>query len=535
MSRTLSLPRAAGLAALVAVLAFALGFGVRAVADEGETPANDDSADTSPRPATANGSTTAPPARPVSQQVPAGGMMGGAEDADAKLRSSLPYYGGCQVPLGASLDGTLDLKALGLTPRSPGAGFQLLGFSLRRQGECPEDGSLPSSGDLVLDSQWLHTATKLTLNITQAVSAERVPNFRGQAYASFSDGGYAFSVSTGYYYIASVEKPGILPPDETQFGPVIDEALRGLAPSLEAKCFAREVTGGFDDLASFGIGDPRPAIPSGFTLQDARLQRIEPAAAGCDTPPVEDGRVMNFWANWSADGGASWLSINVTAAPTEPGIFVHSALTDQFASWQSGRFAYNVNGYGRDGRGIGVDAIRAIARALDPSFSEQCLVREEKIDESQLAGAGFNAPSLSGWTRTTERLVRASIADGCARPEGYRDGYSGQWRLTKDGTSIVAFADRSIQAVEDIPFGGAIFGTAAKWTNSDGISFAVHSEGGTSVTRDDIIAVAKSMDASFDPAKLQDGGDGGPVRPLPAPDAGVSGGGSAGSAPSTTR
>jgi hypothetical protein len=208
--------------------------------------------------------------------------------------------------------------------------------------------------------------------------------------------------------------------------------------------------------------------------------------------------------------------------PPSPGY-----LNDSNARWSNGKFQFQV--WEKSQAPLGRETIVAIAKALDPTFTEQCLVGETTVTAAELAAAGLRAPAVpASYALTSSSLVAMGIAADCPKPEWYPlINYSLSWTLTgEDGTVIDVYVNRTDGgSVEKKPeAGGYISDYGVSWVDAEGTSYAVHgSTIGISAKppMDVLVAVAKSLDPALDVDSLpreDAGGGSGPVKPAPAPD-----------------
>jgi hypothetical protein len=308
---------------------------------------------------------------------------------------------------------------------------------------------------------------------------------------------------------------------------VLRAALADLGAPAEA-CFYVARNGTWEDLAAFGVGDPRGAIPAGFAPQDAQIRVWTAPAAECNTPSA--GLAINFNATWIYQGsdrqfGALFIGGSSVDPKAEkyPGYF-----GDYGANWQNGKFNFNV-GFKIDPSSGSIAGLEAIAKALDPGFENACMMREVPLTPGDLQALGVGVPSAAGYTTESQRAVTTKRTGDCS---GYTDAgpnsvpsLQANWQLRKGTSTIMATA---YAAPPDLPAGtpGYISDANINWFR-DGVAFGVstYSEGGDKpATRETLIEVAKSMDSSFDPSKLQEqpGGAGSPpVKPMPASDGGT--------------
>lgn len=466
-----------------------------------------------------------PSSMPANAPIP--GKMGGQGVAGADASLSYP---GCRGPLPASVisNGVIDPSKAGFTPNLPGAGFAPLSVSLSVYTECDQDGAPKPGGELALDSSWKHSETGLEAYITQRKSDKRVASVLRDDNATFWANGYVYSVSVNRYQILpyASEDPTRSSMPVPEGDPRAPEVLRALVAQLTGsndglKCFWKLEKGDWNSLAGLGIGDPRPVIPAGYELTDSYFSVFTPPPAGCDTSVVPaEGASMN--ANWQKNGTGDnygYIGVSAWAMPegyveTWPGSF-----TSYGANWNNGKFQFGV--YAKVENGLELDTIRAIAKALDPSFSEACLVQERQLSDADMARLGFRDPTgPDGYQVVRSSRLSNDIADGCRKPEGWEPQYNLSWTLERGADTIEAAVSRYGTGGGDAQ--GYIAPNSIWWSDAKGTSYSInaYSRGiSPEVSKDDLIAVAKSLDPAFDESKLSQGGPG-MEKPLPAPVAG---------------
>lgn len=523
-----------GLAAAAAL--FSGGFAARAAFD------SDDDGPAASAPASSGGAAQNSPGKTLiaPAAVPAGfgqatignaGAAAGRGGLDSIASPTGPGFGGgCPVPMDAAVvaNGTIDPAKAGFAMKLLQSGFRLQNISLSNVGECDTDGQASGEGELVLATSWRHEASGAEVYVSQQVAKAPISNVLGQAGASFWADGYAYYVNVNAYRILTAEdaassrvKPAIYPPypgsevDQAKVLALLTEAVGQLAPSVGMQCFYREAQGGWGDLASLGIGDPRGAIPAGFTEQQINVRTFTPPAAGCDTPkPDAQG---GFDAAFARDGG-DFAQIGISA-------YAHGGMTggypgqlsDYGANWSNDRFQFSVYGKFESGT-AGVEVIRAIAKALDPSFNEACLVRQRELGPADLAALSFATPvTPDGFKVTNSSVMAQDIAAGCDKPEGFEASYNLQWTMEDGGGTVIeAYVSRYGGAP-----GGKIEGYISDnniyWVGADGTNYSVNGYSrsvSATVDRDALVAVAKSLDPSLDIDALAEQPGGG-VKPLP--------------------
>lgn len=449
-------------------------------------------------------------------------------------------YPACRTPLPAGVitASGVDLAKAGFVPGFPTSGFSGLSISVSSNGECDSTGSA-GNGQLGLESAWKHDASGLDAYISQYTRPERTANVMREDSATFWSGGYQFTVVVNAYHISPAESgpaaqgapasatgsgsgsgvttggaaPGREPAPmatDPRSQEVLAELIRQVAPDIDQKCFWTMADGGWDSLGVIGAGDPRPAVPDGFRLESIHATTFNPPGAGCDTSlrPTEG---FSFSANFQKNADSAdfaYLGVSVYGAPESdfPG-----QLSEWGANWTNGKLQFAV--YAKAEEGVGVDVIRAIARLLDPSFDEKCFIHERRLEADELAGLGLHeAKAPAGWKVTRAELVATEIAAGCTKPEGWEPSYSLSWSFASGGDTIDAGANRY--------GGGRGDGTgyqsqnSLSWTGADGTNYHVSgSSRGVSpaVSKDALVAVAKSMDPGFDLSKLSESPEGKPV------------------------
>ena len=282
----------------------------------------------------------------------------------------------CQGELkGAIVDGKVDPAAAGLKPAFLGDGFTLVSVSLRAEGPCDDTGKATGSTP-ALDTVWTHTESGLQAYVSQRVSSERLASVIGDYGANFTANGYDFyvSVNGGPVYIDKTEpaQPAIAPGEPAPGGQAADPRVRAvmvaaisqLAGGVRLECVYRQAAGSWADLGTLGIGDPRPAMPSGFSEVFSQFVVYTEPAAGCDTPKLETRG--SFSANFATTGGEAKgggnVSVNAYGLPgdTEAG---PGYMDDSSANWSNGTYQFSVYGNRPDGP-LGANNIRAIARAM---------------------------------------------------------------------------------------------------------------------------------------------------------------------------
>lgn len=453
-----------------------------------------------------------------------GGGYGTAETAAYDGAKFNPGYQ-CPAAIAPSVLGTtIDPASAGFTMSLLGQGYTLQYIALRAEGECDENGQAKSS-HLVLDTTWRHTATGFDVTISQAAGGDPIASILYTESAEFSLDGYNYRVFVNSYRYFAEDAVAIQPPTD---GPdprvqaVLVETISSLAPALDQQCFYTQRQGDWADLAALGIGDPRGALPSGLTQNWFNLLTLNDPARDCDGPEPAAGGSQSFNVSFN-DESDGWVGIDVYRLWPEqanyPGYF------DQYSvNWNNATYQFNVYG-NRNGQGLGQDALAAIARALDPAFSSQCLVTERVLSVAEVQALGFLPPTIpSGFTFAESRFTVNGLADGCSVPSDYEiyTSYYLSWTLRgEDGTEIGINVNRTdgVDAEPGDP-PGYIGPNSIWWTGSDGTYYSIWASSiGISPTVDPALlaGIATSLDPNLDIDSLgeEPAYGGSPEKPLP--------------------
>jgi hypothetical protein len=445
------------------------------------------------------------------------------------------HWGYCPAPAPSIFaNGVIDPRLAGFNARMLGAGFTLSHFSIRAEGPCGDDGRA-TSGTLVVDTGWIHAETGLDLWMSQRVSETPVASVRYPDSATVYDGGYAFNAYVNAYRIMPADKPLIAEDapatrGDTRlagYGPdpraeaVLDAALAQIAPGVKAQCYYRQVQGTWADLAALGIGDPRSAIPAGYSESHLYVATFAAPASECGSSlpsPVGGGNFNASFTNASGDSIQVHAYVMPEAQENYPGY-----LDDWGASWASNGISFGVWG-GKATGGLGTDVILAIAKAMDPSFSQTCMVLPQPLTEAELLARGIRSPEApDGFTLSSFEGRTNGVAPDCKKPDpNFRTEHSGNWMFEGPDGVIEVFAARYENATSTRE--GGISDHGFKWMDGKGGVYYIQGRGtGPSglIDLEVLVAVALSMDPDFDIEALQGGPD-------------MAGGGSSGSTGSAT-
>lgn len=475
----------------------------------------------------------------VAAALPAATRNEGGKVAADAAGAGYSMRAGCQAPIGDIFsNGAIDPAKAGFVMNTPGAGFTLQSVSLRSEGECDSSGRA-TSGTLVLDTYWRHDETGIGAWVSQFVSPEQRANTMSDSNAGFWFDGYYYTVGVdSYYYIADDTTGGATEPASdndvpaTSFGSgvsaagaasmpvrpgepdpraaqVLRELVTQLAPTIPDACFAHQRAGTWDDIVAFGVGDPRGAVPSGYTEQYVNVRVWEPADPSCGGPAV-DTLGNSFDASFG-DGNTGSLYINAYGA--EPQTERYAGYLGQGSmSWSSDAYWFNVSGW-EGSAAISNDTLRAIARALDPGFDQRCVIVNTELSKADLEGLGLRTPTVpDGFRLDTANGWSGAPSGDCSGVTGAVGSLYANWYLSMDGAEGI-----SVQASRgpDRIAGDTASSWGFAWSAADGTVYSVNGSVST-IGEDVFIAVAKSIDPAFDRSSLTDSEDGGvvPVKPL---------------------
>ena len=423
------------------------------------------------------------------------------------------YYGFCEGTLdGALSGGVLDLTTNGFAPNLLPAGYVLSALSLRAEHDCVDE----DDQWMVLDTTWQTEDGRFRVWISQRNRGAPVANIIRTHWAEFSYEGSSYSVSIGQIYpfdgplrqadgraepdIAYVEE------DPEEIHAALAAVVEALAPNLGEQCFYRQIEGGWESLATLGIGDPCTAIPSDFREEGFWAEVFEPPAAGCDVP-TDVHIPVSINASWS-DGRNAWIGFSVWGDDSGFGFEEPGSQSEHHISWTDGTYRYEIWG-SRGERGLGSEVLEAIARALDSDFDGSCRLVEVELSDGELAALGIGIPEAPDGFTLHERRARGSEANGnCDADIG--DGFaSGNWTFgDSDGSVIHASAWlQPSHYDEPFPEGGFIGEGHINWQGPNGVAYSVSewSEFGGLPDQGLLIEVALSMDPTLDIDSLGDG------------------------------
>ncbi|MFQ5381373.1 MAG: hypothetical protein ACE5EF_07100 [Dehalococcoidia bacterium] len=397
------------------------------------------------------------------------------------------------------LDGLLAGSTLALDTetfafRSPGPAFELSSLSIGASQPC-SDSELDADHLVSASTSWLHAGTGIHVWLDQRPQEERTANVAYQGSLEFWDGGYRFSLSGG-----PVLSPfsDIRPPagDGEGIASVLEEALGQLAPELDLACFYRQAEGSWADLAAMGIGDPRPAIPSGYDESSVTVNAFRRPPDSCGEPDFSGSAY--FHAEFIG-AGDSYIGIDAYSADEEDSGYF-GELYDHGASWSNGRYWFNI--WEKSRSDSTSDLILDLARALDPDFSADCFRQTRTLLPGESESIGLPAPEAPGFKVARSDQSVTEVGSACQLPG--RSGppsYSLSWTLEGEGGSMI---EVYLNRLGTEP-GGRRYGSrwdfGLEWGDGDGNSYSVYGEpgdGGPDDLRQALETIALSLDPDLD-------------------------------------
>lgn len=483
---------------------------------------------------------------PVTGRAQAGGGTASSPGMAPGAATTMPASGGCSAPLPGMLNGdSVDLTAGGLAPKFAGGGFVLESVTLRGDVPCGQPDAKPAP---YLETRYRHTETGFEVTLSQRHAEKPGPNIIRQGWGQAYADGHAFTANVmgnpmimdggfgGDTPATDIGQPADVPPAKPAIWPgpandprmaaLVEQVLSHVAPSVEGKCYYRQVAGSWDDLASVGLGDPRPALPAGFVASNGSLYFIHltQPAPECNAPAL-DTTEPTVSMNATLSNGQAFLNISVNSRMGQDGAQPGQA-DDGYISWQSDKFWFSVSGQSGAGSAVSRDALTAIAKALDPSFGSTCIVSSRMLEESALAGLGFHAPATpEGYRQDSSQFaaIEGNGACGSSRSTGY--ALSWMFFSQAKGSVIEAGVTKNLPEGDPRAYYYASEGSLV-WKDGSGAMYHV-SALKMAAPRETLLTVARSMDPNFDESKLLAPGDlpGGPkTLPAPAPGGAFRGG-----------
>lgn len=463
----------------------------------------------------------------------------GRAAADGRADLAL-VYPSCEAPLGDVFEGTaIDPAKLGFELKTPGDGFKLTSISVRRVGDCDENGNA-TNGDISVETRWFHEETGLSAWLSQRATDEQVSNILRPESAEFWDNGYAYSVNVNVYRVMPVDTmavedapavasdsgvargtiasaPARIGEPDPRGEELVREIISALAPDLGLECFYRHSVGGWDDLAAEGLGDPRGAIPGGLTEAGVYSNTLTPPAEGCNTPAPEYADAFQFSANFHNDDASKFLSINIHPLYPEVDRAV-GRLEYGSLSWTDGTRQFYVSAQLGDAAESN-DVVLAVGRALDTGFDHRCILAASPIGADELQDLGVGTPLVpDGFRLDNGNAVRYSLQGDCSGVDGAGDSFRAAWFLYNAdipaGIEVTAWRGQGetwrAEPNTSTPYGWF-------WVDANGTNFAL-SGGKGQVPEETLVEIARSLDPNFDPANLTPVEDDGIPLPRPLPE-----------------
>ena len=462
-------------------------------------------AQTSPKPPIAGcGVVTDPPVAPqIRLQTPPGsrdavrspqgrGASSGAGPTVIVPAPPAPPWPACAADIGAAISGDgIAPGAVGVAMNLLGDGFHLTSIALATV--CGAAGGSPVAVP-VLQTSWSVDGADSALQLSQQPQADSSPNRLDAGSATFWWHGYLYSLAAaGAVPVASGgtgATTGGTGPDDARA--ILLHAIAELAPGLDLSCFAERKAGAWSDLDALGIGDPRPAIPSGYALSDFQLTFL--AAPACAAPAPDTEVVLSATFQSAAGGSIGIGAWSLDGSDPYPG-----TLEDGLVAWSSDRYQFSVWGSAGDGTPLSSPALVAIARALDPAFSAACALQPVVLSPGDLDALGFHAPAApAGYALTFSSLTGDVVGSACTRTFSFGGTYSLFWTFANaEGSLVAATAFRVVSGHPGPRTAPAVSDSCISWSDDRGTSFFVSGNsvsGGPGPGIAALIGVARSMD-----------------------------------------
>ncbi len=397
---------------------------------------------------------------------------------------------------GAIVNGVIDPVRIGFSPSLPTNGWNVNSVSFNALPNCGPDGNA-GSPMFNMSSILTHEASRFYVGLNQSTSPTESANVLETWGSSFWWNGYRYDA-----YLSGVVG------DETPNGSgedALTDLVASVTPNLSLDCFYRRSQGTWEELPHLGIGDIRPVLPTGFSSQSFNLYYLAEPRQVCGHAPRPIGTY--FAASFQRESDGSWVSANAyeidrTLWPDSgPGYFDANT-----AYWTSDRYAFSVYAYGSPSEPLDTKLIEEIARALDPAVDFTCFATTAQLTRDDVTGLGFHPPVPPiGFRETMAWLTRYGSSSLC--PSAPPPIYSMYWSFAneEEGTLIDAGLWRDDSQGPRVP-GGWIGESYISWNDAAGTGFWVFgypSSGTTFPSRETLLEVAKSMDPTLDPSKLE--------------------------------
>lgn len=344
----------------------------------------------------------------------------------------------------------------------------------------------------MLETEWRHRETGVELLLDQSANSEASTRI-APLYASFHDAGYDF-------YLLNVNT--VMQPEKAPGGStvrrVIEVAVQQLQPPIPLSCFYRSISKDWTDLAALGIGDPRSSLPNGY--RDVRLDftSLERPAPNCPTTSGLSSAEpeVQFQAMFSGPG-TSLLAIFARSLTPEDGAG-QATFGPGGARWQNAEFSFSMNWAPEH---VSEEEARAIARALDPGFGAICSLSARSVDFSAIQQNGVREPVRPGGAAAIVNGTFLLIADSPGCSSASREGFQAHWIMEyRDRAGLVdVTALNGEQLPNTRPF--VFEDKTLYWRRADGVEFYV-SGLKAEFSKDELLAVARSVDPTFDESRL---------------------------------
>ena len=407
--------------------------------------------------------------------------------------SDLPLSGGdpwCFNPIpGVLEDGKVTGDLGGFPARYLSGDFELAGISFGTA--CQQ----VASGSQLLETRWIHESTGRRFTLRQM--EERVAPQPWRRYPGsllFSDDGFQFNVSE-----FPQQSPGYPPPPVTGPDAVLDQILQQLAPNIREECFYARTQQDWPDLASYGVGDPRPQIPEGIVPIQFDFYTTSEPPTDCSTAKLPGGEPRFGFNAMFVDRHDNMLSIHFGPLPDQAARV--ATFQSGSAFWSSDELFFSMNW--RPGL-ISEEDARNIARTLDPQFDQVCTVESRQLAPGELADFGLTVPVLPEGLRfgDTGAPQAFSVEPGEECTDQQEPGLHAQWLFeSTDPPGIISVTVKRGLQGPNMSNPQYDESRAIYWKRADGAELWV--EGFKAIyPRELLLEVAAAIDPEFDESQL---------------------------------
>lgn len=350
----------------------------------------------------------------------------------------------------------------------------------------------------MLETEWRHRKTGVELMIDQFATST-MPTRIAPLYATFADAGYDFNIiNVSLYGNVSADGFPEKPVDPATAHRIVEMAAQQLRPPVPLSCFYRTVAKDWSDLAGFGLGDPRPAVPDGYSLARPEFTVLERPSKDCppaSPPPTAEPQVQ-FQAMFSGPG-SSLLAVFASSV-TPDDIESPATFRPGDARWHNAKYRFSINWAPER---VTDEQARAIAKALDPGFAAVCPLSARAVSFADLNQPNVREPrrpdGLPAVISSSFLVVGSSIGCASDAPPGFQAHWLLEYRDRAGLVDVTALGGEQLPNMRPMVFEDKTL----YWKRGDGVAFYV-SGLKAEFTREELLAIARSLDPSFDESLL---------------------------------